>query len=87
MNSHTYSKIVVVRGGGGGGSHHSTHTGNTRINACKDLEDREGVDFHLWKFQFWYFKLYLLDEILLLVLCLWTLSGRAALKQDLFETL
>ena len=38
MNSHTYSKIVAVRGGGGGGSHLSTHTGNTRINACKDLK-------------------------------------------------
>ena len=38
VNSHTYSKIVVVRGGGGGGSHLSTHTGNTRINACKDLK-------------------------------------------------
>ena len=38
VNSHTYSKIVVVRGGGGGGSHISTHTGNTRINACKDLK-------------------------------------------------
>ena len=65
---------------------HISHTHRHKcVNRLK--EDREGVDFHLWKFQLWYFKLYLLDEILLLVLRLWTLSGRAALQQDLFETL
>ena len=65
---------------------HISHTHRHKcVNRLK--EDREGVDFHLWKFQLWYFKLYLLDEILLLVLRVWTLSGRAALQQDLFETL